>query len=82
MSGTIETVDVLAVALVVLIVGGIVGAFFLYLRTAYRKGGWIAVRRDFWIAIVVLTAFVVERILQNLEIQRLKRTIDGWFQHR
>ena len=46
----------LAVGLLLFIFGGILLAFFLYLRTAYKQGGWKNVRRAFFIAVVVVAA--------------------------
>jgi len=77
----IETIDVLAICIAVLVLGGILGAFFLYLRTAYKKNGWAGVRRDFWIALVALAGFVIFRLIENHEIERLRQTVNGWFHH-
>jgi hypothetical protein len=49
-----DAVDSIAIGLMLFIVVGILGAFFLYLRTSYRKGGWKRVRTDLMIAVVVL----------------------------
>src|SRR5467141_4165383 len=54
----INRIDWLAIGLVSLILGGLLLAFFLYLRTAYKQGGWKNVRRDFLIAVIVLAAWV------------------------
>ncbi len=64
--------DWMALGLLLFIVGGIVGAFFLYLRTSYRKGGWRQVRTDFIVAIVPLLAWAAVRICENHEIQEFK----------
>lgn len=76
----IETMDALAVGLVILIFGGILAAFF-YLRTAYKKVAGRASEGIPWIAVIALLAFAVLRIVQNHEIQQPKRTIDSWFRH-
>lgn len=57
------------------LVAAFVGAFFLYLRTAYRKGGWPEVRVSFVIAIIALVAFYVVRVAQNSELQLLKDAV-------
>ncbi|HEY1262794.1 MAG TPA: hypothetical protein VGF06_04670 [Terriglobales bacterium] len=63
-------------ALAVLVVGGIGASFFLYLRTAYRRGGWREVRVYFILAIVALVALFVVRATQNNELQQLKKAVD------
>lgn len=75
----IDQIDWLAIGLVSLILGGLLLAFFLYLRTAYKKGGWKNVRRDFFIAVIVLAAWVVVRVIQNQQIASLKKAVEGWF---
>ena len=71
--------DWAAIGLVLFIGGGILGAFFLYLRTSYRKGGWKRVRIDFIIAIAVLLVWAVERIEFNHVIGEFKRAADRGF---
>ena len=75
----IETIDAVAVGLVILIFGGILAALFFYLRTAYRQGGWQRVRRDFVIAIAALAAFVIIRLIQNHQIEHLRRAVNSLF---
>jgi heme A synthase len=53
-------------------------AFFLYLRTAYRKGGWNAVREDFVVAIVALRSAGAFRIEHDLEREGLRRVLLRW----
>ncbi len=69
----------LAVGLLLFIFGGILLAFFLYLRTAYKQGGWKNVRRDFLIAVIVLAAWALERVIENHQIQSLKKAVEHWF---
>jgi hypothetical protein len=76
---TIDQIDWLAIGLVSLILGGLLLAFFLYLRTAYKQGGWKNVRRDFLIAVFVLAAWAVVRVIQNHQIESLKKAVERWF---
>ena len=71
--------DWMAIGLMLLIVGGIGGAFFLYLRTAYRKGGWRRVGEDLAVAVVALVIWAAMRIYENHEIQAVKHAVDSWF---
>jgi hypothetical protein len=75
----IDQITWLAIGLVLLLLGGLLSAFFLYLRTAYKAGGWKRVRRDFFIAVIALAAFVVIRIIENLQIESLKKAVESWF---
>ncbi len=75
----IDQIDWLAIGLVSFILGGLLLAFFLYLRTAYKQGGWKNVRRDFLIAVIVLAAWVVVRVIQNQQIESLKKAVERWF---
>jgi hypothetical protein len=74
-----DSLDWMAVGLLLFIFGGIAGAFFLYLRTAYRKGGWRRMRTDLKIALVALLMFAAIRILENLGIQRFRDAAGHWF---
>ncbi|HXP17890.1 MAG TPA: hypothetical protein VN868_12375 [Terriglobales bacterium] len=69
----------MAIGLMLFIVGGIIGAFFLYLRTSYRNGGWKRVRTDFIIAIVALLVWAAVRIYENHEIQEFKHAAERGF---
>jgi hypothetical protein len=69
----------LAVGLLLFIFGGILLALFLYLRTAYKQGGWKNVRRDFLIAVIVFAAWALERVIENHQIQSLKKAVESWF---
>ncbi len=69
----------LAVGLLLFILGGILLAFFLYLRTAYKQGGWKNVRRDFLIAVIVFAAWALIRVIENHQIESLKKAVDRWF---
>lgn len=74
-----EAVDWIAIGLMLFIVVGILGAFFLYLRTSYRKGGWKRVRTDLMIAVVVLLVWAAVRIYENYEIQKFKHAVEHEF---
>jgi len=74
-----NSLDWMAYGLLLFCFGGILGALFLYLRTAYKSGGWKRVRRDFLLALGALVAFFLVRILENQELDSLKDAIDGWF---
>jgi len=69
--------DWFAVGLALLIVGGFAGAMFLYLRTAYRNGGWRAVKNAALVAAFALIAFYVVRVAENSELGTFKKTL-GW----
>jgi high-affinity Fe2+/Pb2+ permease len=51
-------------------------AFFLYLRTAYRRGGWRDVKTSFIIAIVALVLFYVVRVAENTDLQTMKDAVN------
>ena len=68
----VSGIDWAALLLIVFIGGGIVLAFFLYLRTAYRKGGWRQVRTSLLLAIIALVALYIIRVAQNSELQVFK----------
>jgi len=74
-----RALDWAVIGLVLFIAGGILGAFFLYLRTSYRKGGWKQVRIDFILAIAVLLLWGLTRIDFNHAVQELKRAADQGF---
>ncbi len=67
----------LAVGLLLFIFGGILLAFFLYLRTAYKQGGWKKMRRDFLIAVIVLAAWALTRVIENHQIESFKKTVES-----
>lgn len=75
----IDQIDWLAIGLVSLILGGLLLALFLYLRTAYKQGGWKNVRRAFLIAVIVLAAWVVVRVIENQQIESLKKAVERLF---
>jgi ABC-type uncharacterized transport system permease subunit len=75
----IDRIDWLAIGLVFLILGGLLFALFLYLRTTYKQGGWKRVKRDLLIAVIALAAWVVERIIVNHQIDSLKKAVESWF---
>jgi Na+/proline symporter len=66
----------MAVGLIVSLLVAFVTAFFLYLRTAYRKGGWTEVKVSFVIAMIALVAFYLVRVAQNSELQLLKDAVN------
>jgi high-affinity Fe2+/Pb2+ permease len=51
-------------------------AFFHYLRTAYRRGGWRDVKTSFIIAIVALVLFYVVRVSENADLQTMKDAVN------
>jgi hypothetical protein len=67
-----DSLDWIAFGFLFLICGGILVGLFLYLRTAYKAGGWKRVGRDFLLAIVVLVAWVLIRIIQRGELNVIK----------
>ena len=69
----------LLVGLLAFIFGGLLLAFFLYFRTAFKVSGWKNVKQSAWIALGALTLFFIERILQNLAIDSLKKSIGDLF---
>jgi small-conductance mechanosensitive channel len=74
-STALDPIDWAAIGLVVLLLGGFLLAFLLYFRTAFKQGGWKNVRRSAWFALVALTGFVIERVLENHRIASLKSFI-------
>jgi hypothetical protein len=68
--------DWIAVGLMLALLTAFVVAFFLYLRTAYRMGGWKEVRVSFVMAIVLLIAFYIVRVAENSELDLLKHGVD------
>jgi cation transport ATPase len=51
-------------------------AFFLYLRTAYRKGGWREVKISFLIAIGAIVALYITRVAENSDLEILKEAVN------
>jgi Zn-dependent protease with chaperone function len=72
----VTRLDWIAMAGAVVLIGAFLLAFFLYLRTAYRHGGWKEVKWDFVLAIIVLIAFYVIRVSQNEELNILKEGVN------
>jgi hypothetical protein len=72
----VSRLDWMALGLMVSLLVAFVTAFFLYLRTAYRKGGWKEVKVSFIIAMVALVAFYVTRVAQNSELKLLKDAVN------
>jgi len=50
-----------------------------YFRTAFRAGGWKNIKRSAWIAFGALALFVIERIIQNQEIDSIKKFVGRIF---
>ena len=67
--------DWIAVGLAVFMAAAFAGAVFLYLRTAYRKGGWPDVKASAAIAVFALVAFYVVRVAENSELGLLKEAV-------
>jgi hypothetical protein len=74
-----NALDWMALGLLLFIAVGITSAFFLYLRTSFRKGGWKRVRTDFIIAILALLAWAAMRIYENQGIQEFKHAAERGF---
>ena len=75
----LDPIDWMAIGLVVSLLGGLLLAFFLYFRTAFKEGGWKNVKRAAWIAFVVLAIFVLDSLSHNYEIGSLKKFVNGLF---
>ena len=75
----LDPIDWVAIGFVVLLLGGLLLAFFLYFRTAFKEGGWKNVKYAAWVALVALTIFFIKRMIQNHEINSLKKFIDDLF---
>ena len=63
-----DRLDWAAFALLALIFGGFLLAFSLYLRTAYKSGGWKRVRWASYTAMVTIALFFLEMIRGNYEV--------------
>jgi hypothetical protein len=75
----LDPIDLIAIGFVAFLLGGLLLAFFLYFRTAFKDGGWTNVKRSAWIAFGALAIFFIERIYQNHEIDALKKFVDKLF---
>ena len=75
----IDTIDWLAFGLIGFLLGGLLLAFFLYFRTAFKAGGWKNVKRSAWIAFGALTLFFIKRIIANQELDSLKQIVGRIF---
>ncbi len=67
----------LALGGMLLLVVALFAAFALYLRTAYRKGGWRRVRTDLVIAIAALVAIYIVRVAENFHLNALKDVVNS-----
>jgi hypothetical protein len=66
----------LALGGALILVAALFAAFFLYLRTAHRKGGWRRVRTDLMIAIAALVALYIVRTADNSQLEMLKEAVN------
>jgi len=64
-----ERLDWIAFGLLAFIFGGFLLAFLLYVRTAYKSGGWNRVRSASYTAVVAIALFVLESIRGNYEVK-------------
>jgi len=69
--------DWLALGGLLLLVVALFAGFALYLRTAYRKGGWRRVRTDLVIAIAALVAIYIVRVAENFHLNALKDVVNS-----
>jgi hypothetical protein len=46
----VDPIDLIAIGFVVFLMAGLLLAFFLYFRTAFKGGGWKNVKFSAWIA--------------------------------
>ena len=68
-----SAIDWLALGLLLALPAAFFFALFFYLRTAYRKGGWRAVRTSLLVAIGAIALFLVERVVAHFEIEPLRK---------
>ena len=68
--------DWIAMTGAAVLLGAFLLAFFLYLRTAYKRGGWTTVKWDLLLAIIALIAFYIVRVSQNEELNILKEGVN------
>jgi RsiW-degrading membrane proteinase PrsW (M82 family) len=68
--------DWLAMGFLLALAAALVIAFFLYLRKAYRDGGWKQVKVSFLIAIAALVALYLVRIVENSDLEILKEAVN------
>jgi RsiW-degrading membrane proteinase PrsW (M82 family) len=79
MSGDSEAMsplDWLALAFLLSLAVALLVAFFLYLRTAYRKGGWNEVKISFLIASGAIAAWYIVRVAENSHLEMLKEAVN------
>ena len=67
--------DWIAMTGAVVLVGAFLLAFFLYLRTAYKRGGWSEVKWGVVLGVVSLIGLYIVRTSQNDELNRLKEGV-------
>jgi len=60
-----QRADWVLAGLLLLVAAALPVAFFFYLRTSHRHGGWKRVRLDLLVAIGVIGLFVLERLMEN-----------------
>jgi hypothetical protein len=68
--------DWLGMGLLLSLAAALVIAFFLYLRTAYREGGWKNVKTSALIAVGTLIVFYVVRVAENSDLEILKEAVN------
>ena len=74
-----EASDKILLGLLLLAIAAFPVAVFLYLRTAYRKGGWREMKAAAIIALVAMLIPLGLRIWFNLEFRNVKRIIEHPF---
>jgi len=72
----LSRLDWITMILLLSFVVGLVLAFFLYLRTAYRKGGWQLVKMDFLVAMIALGTLYLLRAAENSDLSLLKEAVN------
>ena len=70
------SLDWLAMAFLLSLALALVVAFVLYLRTAYRKGGWKEVRTSFLLAVAAIAALCIIRVAENSHLEILKEAVN------
>ena len=70
-------IDWIAYALLLFFLVAFLAAFFFYLRSAYRSGGWRGVRRDFVFAIIAIALFFILSALRSREVNDMEKAIDA-----
>jgi hypothetical protein len=74
-----ETSDQVLLGLLLLAIAAFPVAVFLYLRTAYRQGGWPEVKEAAILAVVAMLMLAGVRIWSDWEISHFQRVIEHPF---